>query len=99
MSSKKGSRKKSRKLLPQPDPDVHLSDDGYSTNKSAKSRQRALTRASKKYGSLSVMRRLNLIRNLSRKGSKQKKIMSKDVEYLKKKYSKSKRSKRSKSRK
>jgi hypothetical protein len=86
--------KTKKKLLPRPNSAIHLKDDGYSTHKSDILRRRALTKSSQKHGSLTIMRRLNLIRNLSKKGSRQKEIMSKDVEYLKKKYSKSRKSSR-----
>lgn len=84
------SKNSSRKLLPRPGDEFHLSDEGYSTLKSKVSRQRSLSRSSKKHGSLTVMRRLNLIRNLSRE-NKSKSIMKEDVEYMKRLYSKEKR--------
>ena len=48
------------KILPRPDPNVHLSKQGYDTHKSATQRQASLKRASKKYGTLPVLKRLNL---------------------------------------
>ena len=74
------------KLLPQPSKDMDLKKFGYSTHKSKTARHISLKNASKKYGTLSVLKRLNLIRNLSRHGSPQKQIMSDDVEYMKKLY-------------
>lgn len=82
------------KLLPKPSSTIHLADDGYSTHKSKSVRQKSLKKSSRKYGSLTVMKRLNLIRNLSRHNSKQKNIMSQDVEFLKKQYAKEKKKKR-----
>ncbi len=76
----------SSKKLPQPNKIIHLKDDGYSTHKSKNIRHKALSRSSQKHGSLKIMRRLNLIRNLSKNNSKQKLIMTDDVEYLKKLY-------------
>lgn len=76
----------SKKLLPKPSDNIHLSDVGYAVHKSESARHRSLKRASKKNGALPVVRRLNLIRNLTRSGSKNKKILSKDVEYVKKIY-------------
>lgn len=85
-----------KKKLPKPDNLYHLSTDGYSVNKSKISRQKSLTKSSKKVGSLTVMRRLNLIRNLTKKGTKQKKILGNDVEFLKAKYKKEKKKKTNK---
>ena len=85
--------------LPKPGNDVHLSDVGYSLNKTQKQRRLSLDRASKKTGSLPVLRRLNLIRNLTKKESKNKKKLTKDVDYLKKKYNSKKTKSKSKSKK
>ena len=82
MSSKKG-------LLPQPSDNVHLSKYGYSTSKSRLSREKALRKSSKKLGTLPVLRRLNLIKNISA-DKKTKKIMKRDVNFLKKQYKKEK---------
>jgi len=78
--------------LPRPGNNIHLSDDGYDTSKSKLARHRALSRSSKKHGSLVVMKRLNLIKNLSRE-NKNKYIMKDDVEYLKKLYAQEKKNK------
>lgn len=84
------------KLLPKPDPaGIHLSKYGYSTSKKQSQRRESLKRTSKKYGALPVLKRLNLIRNItstetSEKTKKAHDIMSKDVEYMKKLYSKEK---------
>jgi hypothetical protein len=81
------------KLLPKPDPSgIHLSKYGYSTSKKQSQRRASLQRTSKKHGALPVLKRLNLIRNLtstqtSEKTKKAHDVMSKDVEYMKKLYS------------
>ena len=81
------------KRLPKPGNAIHLSDDGYNTSKSKLARHKALSRSSKKHGSLVVMRRLNLIKNLSRE-NKSKYVMKDDVEYLKKMYAREKKGKK-----
>ena len=87
----KSKTKSSRKSkLPIPGKDIHLSDDGYNLSHVDNSRKRALRKSSKKHGTLNVLKRVNLIRNISKDGSKNKKTLSKDVEYLKKLYSKQK---------
>ena len=76
-------------LLPHPNklPDApHLSKFGYSTSKKASSRHNSLKRSSKKYGTLPVLKRLNLIRNITSPEQKAHKVMSQDVEYMKKIY-------------
>ena len=76
--------------MPPIDTNIHLSEYGYSLNKTEKARKTSLKRASKKEGStLLVLRRLNLIRNYtSIKSNKTK--MTKDVDFLKKEYKKEK---------
>ena len=74
------------KLLPHPDPNVHLSKQGYSTAKKSSSRHESLKRSSAKYGTLPVLKRLNLIRNLTAPDLKAHDVMSKDVNYMKKLY-------------
>ena len=96
--SRKLSRSKSGKLKILPPLDksnLHLSDYGYSLANKDAERKRSLKRASKKEGSLPVLRRLNLIRNYTADPSNKKK-MTKDVEFLKSKYKKEKSLKRSK---
>ncbi len=84
------------KLLPQPDPNgIHLSKYGYSTSKKESQRRSSLKRTSKKYGALPVLKRLNLIRNItstttSEKTKKAHNVMSRDVNYMKKLYAKEK---------
>jgi hypothetical protein len=80
-----------RKLLPKPGDKIHLSKDGYTTHKVATSRRKSLRKTSKKHGSLTVLKRLNLIRNLTKKGSSAHEVMSSDVDYMKKVYEREKR--------
>jgi hypothetical protein len=76
-------------LPPINNTDIHLSDYGYSLDKTQTQRKTSLKRASKKEGTLKVLRRLNLIRNYTAvKTNKQK--MSKDMEFMKDQYKKSK---------
>lgn len=72
--------------LPKPSTNYHLADDGYKVSANKMSRHKALKQGSKKAGTLTVLKRLNLIRNLTKKGSKNKERMTDDVEYLKKLY-------------
>jgi len=95
----KKSKKSTKKLLPKPDINVHLSKYGYETSKKASSRKTSLKRASAKMGALPVLKRLNLIRNLTRPDLEVKKVLSKDVEYMKKIYGKEKKKSNNKSRK
>ncbi len=93
------SKRESKKLLPKPrrDPNaLHLSRFGYELDNSDIKRHIALNKAAKSSKALEALRRLNLIRNITKKGSKNKKKMSKDVEYMKKAYSKHKTKKKSK---
>jgi hypothetical protein len=96
------SSKKSKKSLPPIDTNIHLSNYGYSLDKTEKARKTSLKRASKKEGSTlpskrlgeakllrPILKRLNLIRNYtSIKSNKTK--MTKDVDFLKKEYKKEK---------
>jgi hypothetical protein len=87
-------------LLPRPDSSAsapHLSKQGYSTAKKTSSRHESLKRSSKKYGTLPVLKRLNLIRNLTAPDLEAHKVMSKDVEYMKKLYKHEKDKKQSRS--
>lgn len=72
-----------KQKLPQPNDDVHLTDFGYKLNKSKMARQKALKHGSSKHGTLTVLRRLNLIRNLTKQGKNKKKLTD-DVNYMKK---------------
>lgn len=89
---------KQRKTLPPIGADVHLRDFGYSVHKSQGSRRRSLKKASKKHGSLTVLRHINLIRNYTSKkrSKKNKAILTKDVDYMKKEYAKQKKTSRKK---
>ena len=78
------------KLLPRPDPNVHLSKQGYSTSKKASNRHSALKKSSKKYGTLQVLKRVNLIRNLTPPEMPAHKVMSSDINFMKKLYAKEK---------
>ena len=69
--------------LPKPDNIYDLSKFGYKLSKSQKLRRNSLKKASKKYGSVKVLQRLNLIRNITKKKSTNKKKLSKDVEFMK----------------
>jgi len=78
--------RKSRKLLPRPSGDISLTKYGYKLHLKRNSKIRALRRASKKYGALPVLRHLNLIRNISKKGSVTKKKLGKDVKLMSRLY-------------
>ena len=84
------------KVLPPIGNEMHLSDYGYSLQRPIKERRSSLKRASKKQGELAVLRRVNLIRNYSKSVPVNYKKLSDDVEYLKKQYARSKKSKKSK---
>jgi hypothetical protein len=65
---------------------VHLSEYGYSLKKKISERHKALINASEYYGDLHVLRRLNLVRNLSVGEHDDWKILSEDVKYLSDRY-------------
>ena len=88
-----------RILLPRPGDEIHLSSQGYTTHQSDTQRKASLKRASKKYGTLPVLRRLNLIRNITAPELPAHKIMGKDVKYMKSLYSHEKQLSRQKSKK
>lgn len=75
---------KSKRILPKVGKETKLRKYGYALNKPALSRHRALRKASKKEGSLKVLRHLNLIRNftpgVTEPANKAK--FAKDVEYM-----------------
>jgi len=88
------SDKKKKSKLPNPSLDkIHLSDFNYYLDYVDSTRQKALRKASKKHGTLKILKRVNLIRNITKHKSKNKKILSKDVDYLKKRYKKEKKKK------
>jgi hypothetical protein len=96
----KYSSKSKKKQIRLPNPsndDVHLSDFNYYLDRADSTRYKALRKASKKHGTLKILKRVNLIRNITKNNSKNKKILSKDVEYLKKLYSREKKLKLNKS--
>jgi len=82
-----GKTKDVDKILPQPDQDIHLSKYGYFLDRPKPTRQESLRRASSAYGNLRVLRRLNLIRNLTAYEKNYKKLTD-DVDYLSSRYSK-----------
>lgn len=86
----RGRKGKGPKRLPKPSGDMSLSKSGYSTKLPMHERRKALDRASRKYGTLTTLRHLNLIRNLQAYDSTAKKKMSRDVKYMKAKYAKQK---------
>ena len=53
-------------ILPKIDNNISLSSFGYKLSKSNKARKTSLKKASNKYGSLNVLRRVNLIKNYSK---------------------------------
>jgi len=75
------------KTLPKPDPDIHLSTYGYYLDRPKQKRAESLRRASAVYGNLRVLRRVNLIRNLTGDEKNYKKL-SNDIDYLSGRYSK-----------
>jgi hypothetical protein len=78
-----------RLLLPQPDDQNHLSQFGYTLEKNKKKRQGSLKRASKKFGTLPVLKRVNLIRNITNPTlTKNKNKLKSDVNFLSKMYKK-----------
>jgi hypothetical protein len=89
--SKKVNRKQSRMpkgriLLPPLSDNVHLSNFGYSLHNTKQNRQSSLKKASKKHGTLKVLKRTNLIANYSQWNKDNYKKLRQDVEFLKKEY-------------
>lgn len=82
-----GKPGKGPKTLPKLDSNIHLTKYGYNIHKSENRRHNALRLASKDFGLLPVLRRINLIRNYQA-NQDIKNIFSQDVEYMKKMYSK-----------
>ncbi len=75
-----------KRLLPEVNKKVSLRKHGYRLNRSKNERRRSLSRASRSYGTLPVLRRVNLIRNYSKKYKEKYQTLSNDVEYMKDKY-------------
>lgn len=84
-----GKPGKGPKILPKLNDNLKISKYGYSIHKSEPVRRAALREASRDNDTLEVLRKLNLIRNYQ-SDKKNKEIFSKDVEYMKKLYAKSK---------
>jgi hypothetical protein len=74
------------KTLPPLDKNLSLSKFGYKLDKPEKTRRTSLKKASKKYSTISVLKRVNLIRNYSKSIPKNYDKLSNDVDYLKKQY-------------
>lgn len=81
-----------RRLLPKPGDEYHLSKFGYSLSHKRSSRRSSLKAASKKYGTLQVLKRVNLIRNITNPEYEAKKKLASDVNYMKQLYKKEKKS-------
>ena len=79
-----GAKKKN--MLPEVNKKVSLRKHGYRLNQSKISRRKSLRKASRTYGTLPVLRRVNLIRNYSKKNKDKYKTLSNDVEFMKDKY-------------
>ncbi len=80
-----------RLLIPKPGDEYHLSKFGYSLTNKKSSRQSSLKAASKKYGTLPVLKRVNLIRNITNPEYETKKKLTADVKFMKDLYKKEKR--------
>jgi len=94
---RRGKTPPSGRVLPPFDKKMALRKHGYSTKKSTRQRHESLRKASRQYTPIKVLRHLNLARNYQA-DTKAKKIMSDDVEYMSKFYSRSKTRSRSRSR-
>lgn len=81
----KGAPGKGPKILPPLGDELHLSKYGYSLKDNVQSRHKSLKKASKKHGTLKVLKRTNLIANYTADQDNKKKLRS-DVEFLKKEY-------------
>lgn len=88
----RGAKGKGPKILPEPDPDIHLSEYGYRVHESKTNRRAALRDAAEDMGALPVLRRLNLIRNYQAIPDI-KDTMSEDVRYMSNLYAKEKKQK------
>ena len=81
--SKNKNNKKSKKvILPKPSIEYDLKPFGYKLSKSEQDRRVSLRKASKKHGTLAILRRLNLIRILSKSHKHNYDRYTLDVEYL-----------------
>jgi hypothetical protein len=77
---------KKKQLLPKPSKFMSLTKFGYKTSKKQRSRHTSLKKASKRYGKLSVLRHINLIRNLQKNNKPIHKTMSSDVKFMSRYY-------------
>jgi hypothetical protein len=87
-----GKTPKAKRVLPALGDEIHLSKYGYTTSDNKEKREQSLRRASRKHGTLPILRRLNLIRNYQA-DEKAKRVMSRDVKYMSRLHSKKKSSK------
>jgi hypothetical protein len=81
--SKSKNKKKSQSRLPTPSKELSLSDNGYRLHNAVSTRHKALRKCAKKFGALTVLKRVNLIRNITQSNSNNEKRLSEDVNYLK----------------
>lgn len=86
---------KAERVLPKPGEEVSLEAFGYSTHQPTSIRHNALEKASNKFGSLPILRRLNLLRNYQAHPAA-KKVMSADVEFMSALHAKERSSRKSK---
>jgi len=101
-SRKSNKRKLSRQTLPRPsNKGFSLSSMGYSIDKNKNDRRKILEKASEKYGTLPVLRHLNLRANYQQWNKDTYDKMKSDVDHLSKSYKRvqSKKSSRKSSRK
>jgi len=88
-TGKPGKTPKKAKILPKLGNKLHLSNYGYELKQNAKNRRASLSRASSDNNPITVLRRLNLIRNYTAV-EKNKAKLSSDVKWMSNKYTKSK---------
>lgn len=81
-----GEKGKGPKILPPLGDDIHLSNFGYSLKNTKQERQKSLKKASKKHGTLKVLKRTNLIANYSQWNEDNYNKLRQDVEFLKSEY-------------
>lgn len=83
---KRGKTPESEKVLPTPGREISLRSFGYSVYDTTNNRQHSLVDAAEAHNPLTILRRLNNLRNLQPEPDV-KRIMSRDVEFMKKYYS------------
>lgn len=82
-----GGRRKTRRNVIGPLRSGLLTKVGYSAEKKASTRRRALNKAVKKYGKLSTLRKVNAVAVLTkRRAPSTSKAFKSDVKFLQKKY-------------